>query len=69
MLPLVLSEILGLSVKTLTAYDEYSLCNSKNLLQPTRTQLSKKQNTFSEFFAAILKFASNFKHFQKRWPS
>ena len=39
---LVICQILGLFVNTLTACDNYALCNSQNLLQPIQVQLSKK---------------------------
>ena len=38
----VICQILGLFVNTLTACDNYALCNSQNLLQPIQVQLSKK---------------------------
>ena len=43
---LVISEILGLSVSTLTANDNYSFRISQNLQQPIKMQLSKKHNYF-----------------------
>ena len=45
---LVISEILGLFVNTLTANDKYFLLN-RNLQEPIRTQLSKKQKLFVNF--------------------
>ena len=39
---LVISEILGLFVSTLTAGEKYSRSNSENLLQPNQMRLSKK---------------------------
>ena len=53
---LVICEIVGLFVNTLTADDKYSLRNSENLRQPIQMQLSKK----SQFFAAFLKCTSPF---------
>ena len=44
----------------------YSLLNRQNLMQLIRMQLSKKENTFSEFFSLFLKSKSNFEHFEKR---
>ena len=35
-------------------------------MQLVLMQLSKKENTFSEFFALFLKSKSNFEHFEKR---
>ena len=57
---LVIGQILGLFVNTLTPDDKYSLRNSEFLLQPIEMQLSKKQKTFSQFFANFLKITSNF---------
>ena len=52
---LVLSEILGVFVNTLTAEDKYSY----------QRQLSKKQFLKELFFAAYLKSTSNFEHLEK----
>ena len=43
----------------------------QNLPQQFQTPLSPKQKTFSQFFIAFLKCASNLKHFQKNdeYPS
>ena len=57
---LVIGQILGLFVNTLTPDDKYSLRNSEFLLQTIEMQLSKKQKTFSQFFANFLKITSNF---------
>ena len=54
---LVISEILGLFVKALIDDDKYSFCNRENLPKPIQMKLCKKQNFFSQFFAAILKSA------------
>ena len=45
---LVICEILGVFVNTLTMNDKYSLQNSQNLRQPMQRQLSKQQKTFSQ---------------------
>ena len=67
---IVISEIVGLFVKTLTADDEYSLRSSGILLQPIQMQLSKKQVNFFKFFTQFLRSTSIYEHFQiKRWPS
>ena len=55
--------ILRLFVKSLTADNKYSRCNLDTLTQ-IQTPLYFKQKTFSEFFIAVLKFASNFEHFE-----
>ena len=63
---LVISEILGLFVNTLSSYDKYSLCNSENLWQPIQMLLAKKQKTYFEFFAPFLKSTSNCEYFEKK---
>ena len=63
---LLIWKILRLFVNTLIAVDKYSLPNRDNLTQPIQMQLSKKQNTFSQFFSAFPKCMLNFKHFQKK---
>ena len=47
----------------MTADDKYSLHNRDNLTQPIPTQLSQKQNAFSEFSLQFSKCTLNFKHF------
>ena len=60
---LVISEILGLFLNTLTTDEKYSLRNSENLSESIKMQLSKTQKTFSVLLAAFLKSLSNFEHF------
>ena len=64
-------EILRLFVNALIDDDKYSSINMQNLRQQFQTPLSQKQKTFSEFFIAFLKCASNVEHFQKKdeYPS
>ena len=50
----------------MTADDKYSLQNRENLLQAIQLQVSKKKKMFSKFFAAYLKSASNFEHFERK---
>ena len=57
---LVISEILGRSVNTLTDVDKYSICNRENIQQSTQMQLSHKEKTLSDFFASFLKSTLNF---------
>ena len=67
---LVISEILGLFVNTMSADDKYCLHKEDNLLQSIEMQLSKNLKTFSEFCAPFLK--STFKFWSiwiKRWSS
>ena len=50
----------------MTADDKYSLLNRDNLTQPIPTQLSQKQNSFSEFFLPFSKSTLTSEHFQKK---
>ena len=63
---LVIFELLGVFVNTLTADDKYYLRNSENLLLPIQMQLTKKWKKISQLFRAFLKFASNFQYFQTK---
>ena len=63
---LVRSEILTLFVNTLTTDDKYSRRNMLNFTQQIKAPLSKKLNTFSGFFIAVLKCALNLEHFEKK---
>ena len=62
---LVRSELLGQFVNTLTAHYKYSRWNRENLLQQVPMQTSLKPKTFSGFFIAFLKYASNLEYFEK----
>ena len=64
--PLLTCRTLGLLVKKLAADDKYPVLNRDNLTIPIQMQLSRKQNTFSEFFTAFLKSKWNFEHFDKK---
>ena len=63
---LVTSKISTLFPNTLSVNGKYTLLNRDNLMEPIQMQLSRKQKTFSEFFANFLKFRLNFEHFQKK---
>ena len=65
-LPSVWYEILRLFVNALTADDQYSGSNMRNLLQQFQTPLYQKQKTFFGFFIVFLKCAWNLDHFQKK---
>ena len=51
----MISEILGLSVNTLTVSDKHSLTDTDNLLPQIQVQLSMKQKAFSQSLAAFVK--------------
>ena len=59
-------QILGLPVNTLAADEKYPVLNRDNLTMPIQMQLSQKQKTFSQFFAAFLKSRINFKCFEQK---
>ena len=63
---LVLSKILRLFVNTLTNDGKYSILYRDNLTQPIQVLLSQKQNTFSWFFSAFLKYTLNLEKSQKK---
>ena len=52
---LVICEVLGDFVYTMTSDDKYSVRNSEILPQLIQMQLPKKQITLSQFFAPFLK--------------
>ena len=66
MSPLVLGEILGVFVNTLTADGKYPVQGCENLQLPIQMQLSDKQNNFSQFFVPFVESSSNFEHFEKK---
>ena len=53
---------LGLLVSTLAGDGKYPVLNRDNLTIPIQTQLSQKQENFSQFSFAILKSTLNFKY-------
>ena len=65
MSPLVLGEILGVFVNTLTADGKYPVQGCENLQLPIQMQLSKKPKYFSAFFVPFLDSPGNFEHFEK----
>ena len=63
---LVLCNILGLFVNTLSDDEKYCLLYRDNLMQPIQIHLYQKRKIFSDFFSAFLKSTLNFERFQKR---
>ena len=63
--PLVLGEILGAFVNTLTADAKYPVQDCENLLLPIQMDLSGKPKAFSQLFIPFLESTSNFKIFEK----
>ena len=71
MSPLVLREILGLYVNTLTANAKYPIQDCENMQLPIQIQISGKRKIFYRFFVPFLESTSNFQHFDNRddWHS
>ena len=65
MSPLVLGEILGMFVNTLTADGRYPVQGLQNLTVPFQIQLSEKRKTFDQSFVPFLESTSKSKHFGK----
>ena len=63
---IVRSEILTLSVNTLTTDDKYSRRNMLNFMQQLEAPLCRKRKTSSGFFIAFLKCALNLEHLEKK---
>ena len=63
---LVICKISRLFPNTLSPDGKYSLPNRDNLTQPIQMQLSKKQNTFSQFFLWISEMHVKFQTFSKK---
>ena len=63
---LMIFKISRLFVNILAANDKYSLFNGENLTQPIRMQLYEKQQTFPQFFTAVLKSRLSFEDFQEK---
>ena len=69
MAPLVLREIVGVFVNTLTADEKYPVQDAENLSIPIQMQLSEKPKSFSQFFVPLLEYQSNFNEFEKKRSS
>ena len=66
MSPLVLGEIVGVFLNTLTDDGMYPVQGCENLQLPIQMQLSGKQKNFSDLFLPFLHSTSNFKHCEKK---
>ena len=60
-------KILGLLIHTLAADEKYLFLHRNNLTIPIQMQLSQKQKTFSQFFAAFFKCRLNIKNFEWKY--
>ena len=63
--PIVLGEISGVLVNTLTVDGKYPVQDYESLQFPIQTQLSEKEKTCSQFCIPFHESRSNFKRFQK----
>ena len=66
MSPLVLHEILGVFVNTLTGDGKYPVQDCQNFPVAIQMQVSEKRKSLSQFFFPFLESTSNFKHFEKK---
>ena len=64
---LALCKISRLFINTLTADEKYFFLSRDKLKQPIQILLSKKRNTFAQFFSEFLIFTLNFEHFQREY--
>ena len=62
---LVIGEILGLFVNTLTVDDNYSVCYRENIPQTIQTEIPKKK-FFPKIVPTFLKATLNFQHFRNK---
>ena len=63
---LLTCQILGLLVNTFAADEQYPVLHRDNLTIPIQMQKSQKQETFGDYFLALLKSRINSKHFENR---
>ena len=66
---LVISELFGQFLNTLTSDYKYSRQNLENLWKQVPMQISRKMQTFSGLFVAFLKSTLNFEYFEKKYQS
>ena len=64
--PVLLGEILGIFLKTLSAGGQYPIEDWENFALPIQMQLSEKGKHFSQFFLWFLESTSNFKYFEEK---
>ena len=64
--PVLLDEILGIFLNTLSVDGKYPIEDWENLPFPIQMILSEKRKTFSGFLVPYVESTSNFKHFEKK---
>ena len=62
---LVLDEIVGVFLNTLTSDGKYPVEGYENFQLPFQTQLSEKQKTVAQLFVPFLDSTSNSEHFER----
>ena len=62
---LVLDEIVGVFLNTLTSDGKYPVEGCENFQLPFQTQLSEKRKTVAQLFVPFLHSTSNSEHFQR----
>ena len=65
MSPLVLDEIVGVFLNTLTSDGKYAVEGCENFQLPFQTQLSEKRKTVAQLFVPFLHSTSNSEHFER----
>ena len=63
---LVLNEILGVLLTTLTAEGKYLVQYCENLQLPIQMQLYEKRKRFTQFSVPFLEYQSTFKHSEEK---
>ena len=62
---LVLDEIVGVFLNTLTSDGKYAVEGCENFQLPFQTQLSEKRKTVAQLFVPFLDSTSNSEHFER----
>ena len=62
---LVLDEIVGVFLNTLTSDGKYAVEGCENFQLPFQTQLSEKRKTVAQLFVPFLHSTSNSEHFER----
>ena len=62
---LVLDEIVGVFLNTLTSDGKYPVEGCENFQLPFQTQLSEKRKTVAQLFVPFLDFTSHSEHFER----
>ena len=58
---------MALLLNILAADEKYPVLNRENLMRTIQMQLSDKEKTYSQIFAAFWKYRLNFEHFEEKY--